>query len=191
MDMVQQILKGFQRILGFSLHFLEKGMDFQEFEERLWETMNSVGKDILRVVLEAKDEEIHRERDRNAFQVVRRSDQRTILTLFGDVTYRRTYYRKKNTREYRYLLDDQIGFGKKKRIDPLLEALVLERATELSYHKAGRNVLPQNQECTVNPEVVKRLVHNLRKDEEKEGKISKKRQKPAKKKLPYLFIEAA
>ena len=31
----------------------------------------------------------------------------------------------------------------------------------------------------------------MRKDEEKEGKISKKRQKPAKKKLPYLFIEAA
>jgi len=100
----------------------------------------------------------------------------------------RTSYRKKNTREYRYLLDDQIGFGKKKRIDPLLEALVLERAAELSYHKAGRNVLPQNQECTVSPEVVKRLVHNLRKDEEKEGKISKKRQKPAKKKLPF-FIE--
>jgi len=89
MDMVQQILKGFQRILGLSLHFLEKGMDFQEFEERLWETMNSVGKDILRVVLEAKDEEIHRERDRTSFQVVRRSDPRTILTLFGDVTLRK------------------------------------------------------------------------------------------------------
>jgi len=39
-------------------------------------------------------------------------------------------------------------------------------------------------------EVVKRLVHNLRKNGEKEGKISEKRQKPAKKKLPYLFIEA-
>jgi len=36
--------------------------------------------------------------------------------------------------------------------------------------------------------VVKRLVHNLRKDEEKEGKISEKRQKPVKKKLPF-FIE--
>jgi len=61
-------------------------MDFQEFAEKLWETMNSVGR--LRVVLEAKDEEIHRERDRTSFQVVRRSDPRTILTLFGDVTSR-------------------------------------------------------------------------------------------------------
>jgi len=74
----------------------------------------------------------------------------------------RTSYRKKNTREYQYLLDDQVGFGKKKRIDPLLKALVLERATELSSQKAGRAILPQNQECTVSPEVVKRLVHNLR-----------------------------
>jgi len=164
-------------------------MDFQEFEEKLWETTNGVGR--LRVVLEARDEEIHREGDRNAFQVVRRKDQRTILTLFGDVTSRSTYHRKKNTWEYRYLLDDQIGFGKKKRIDPLLEALVLERATELSSQRAGRAILPQNQKLTVSPEVVKRLVHNLRKDEKKEGKISEKRQKPAKKKLPYLFIEAA
>jgi len=84
--MLQQILKGFQRILECSLHFLEKGMDFQEFAEKLWETMNSVGR--LRVALEAKDEEIHQERDRTSFQVVRRSDPRTILTLFGDVPSR-------------------------------------------------------------------------------------------------------
>jgi len=86
-DIVQQIFKGCQRILELSLHFLEKRMNFQEFEERLWETMNGVGR--LRVVLEAKDEEIHRERDRTSFQVVRKNDQRTILTLFGDVTSRK------------------------------------------------------------------------------------------------------
>jgi len=101
----------------------------------------------------------------------------------------RTSYRKKNTQEYRYLLDDQIGFGKKKRIDPLLKALVLERATELSSQKAGRNVLPQNQECTVSPEVVKRLVHNLRKGKgEKEG-IPERRRQPTQKKLLSLVIE--
>jgi hypothetical protein len=74
-------------------------MDFQEFAEKLWETMNSVGR--LRVVLEAKDEEIHRERDRTSFQVVRRSDPRTILTLFGDVTLRKDLLQAEDTREYR------------------------------------------------------------------------------------------
>jgi hypothetical protein len=101
----------------------------------------------------------------------------------------RTSYRKKNTREYRYLLDDQIGFGKKKRIDPLLKALVLERATELSSQKAGRNVLPQNQECTVSPEVVKRLVHHLREEEKKAEEIPEKKWQPTQKKLLSLVIE--
>jgi hypothetical protein len=96
----------------------------------------------------------------------------------------RTSYKHEDTRESLHLLDGQIGFRKKERIDPLLKALILERATELSSQKAGRVILPQNQELTVSPEVVKRLVHHLRKDEEKEGKISEKRQKPAKKRFP-------
>jgi len=57
------------------------------------------------------------------------------------------------------------------------------------YQKARRDILPRNWELTVSPEVAKRLVHNLRKDEEKE-EISEKKLKPAKKKLPYLFIKA-
>jgi hypothetical protein len=101
----------------------------------------------------------------------------------------RTSYKHEDTREYLHLLDDQIGFGKKKRIDPLLKALVLERATELSSQKAGREILPQNQELTVSPEVVKRLVHNLRKGKgEKEG-IPERRRQPTQKKLLSLVIE--
>jgi len=87
----------------------------------------------------------------------------------------RTSYKHEDTRESLHLLDDQIGFGKKKRIDPLLKALILERATELSSQKAGRAILPQNQELTVSPEVVKRLVHHLRKEEKKAEEIPEKK----------------
>jgi len=143
MDMLQQTLKGFQRILECSLHFLEKGVDFQEFEEKLWETMT------------------------------------TILILFGDVTYRRTYYKHRDTKEYLHLLDDQIGFGKKKRIDPLLEALVLERTTELSYQKAGRDIFLKNQEPTFGPETKKkpRLLAKLVYVHEGKGAVSSGRVK--------------
>ena len=83
----------------------------------------------------------------------------------------------------------RLVLGRRKRIDPLLKALILERATELSSQKAGRNVLPQNQELTVSPEVVKRLVHHLREDEEKEGEIPEKKWQPTQKKLLSLVIE--
>ncbi|WP_369018236.1 hypothetical protein QBE54_10980 [Thermatribacter velox] len=59
MNIVQQILKGFQRMLEVSLELLEKGINFQEFEEKLWEIMHSTGKDILKAVLEARDQEIY------------------------------------------------------------------------------------------------------------------------------------
>ena len=62
MNIVQQILKGFQRVMEISLHSLEKGMNFQEFEEKLWEVMNGMGKDILKAVLEARDQEIRKEK---------------------------------------------------------------------------------------------------------------------------------
>jgi hypothetical protein len=39
--------------------------------------------------------------------------------------------------------------------------------------------------------VAKRLVHNLRRGKGEEEEIPKGKRQPAKKKLPYLFIEAA
>jgi len=60
--MLQHIFKGCQRVLAVSCHFLKKRMNSQEFAERLWETMNGMGRDILRVVRDAEDEGIHRER---------------------------------------------------------------------------------------------------------------------------------
>ncbi|WP_438315250.1 hypothetical protein ACP6EK_08355 [Candidatus Caldatribacterium sp. SIUC1] len=92
------------------------------------------------------------------------------LTLFGDVASRRTCYRKKKTREYRYLLDDQVGL-----------ALVLERATELSYQRA---ILPQNKECTVSSEVVKQLVHNKRTGRPLQVPLRKLGRNPECQKLP-------
>lgn len=78
----------FERMPEEFLELLEKGVNFQGSEKRLWETMRSIGKDILEVVLEAKDQEIYREKTRiESFKVICREDLRTILTLFGDLDF--------------------------------------------------------------------------------------------------------
>ncbi|HON84062.1 MAG TPA: ISLre2 family transposase [Caldisericia bacterium] len=190
--MVQHILKGFQRVMEITLHSLEKEMNFQEFEEKLWEIMNGLGKDILKAVLEARDQEIWQEKERRfTWEVVRKNNSRTILTLFGDVTYRRTYYRNKSTGEYLHLLDEQAGFKKRRRIDPLLEALIVEKAIDCSYQKAGREILSEHQEKAVSPEVVKRLIHNLTKEEAgEEDLLETGKNSIRKKRCEYLFVEA-
>jgi hypothetical protein len=150
--------------------------------EKLWETMNSVGR--LRVILEAKDEEIHRERDRTSFQVVWRSDPRTILTLFGDVLSRENLLPEEEHPGVPIPPRWPDWFWEEEKDWPFVKALILERATELSSQKAGRVILPQNQECTVSPEVVKRLVHHLREEEKKAEEIPEKKWQPTQKKLP-------
>ncbi|NLJ39530.1 MAG: ISLre2 family transposase, partial [Candidatus Atribacteria bacterium] len=92
---------------------------------------------------------------------------------------------------YLHLLDEQAGFKKRRRIDPLLEALIVEKAIDCSYQKAGREILPKHPEGAVSPEVVKRLVHNLKKEEAGEEGLLDKGKEPIRKKCcQYLFIEA-
>lgn len=188
MNMVQQILRGCQKILETVCHFLEEGMTFQEFEEELWETMRGVGREILKVVLKAKDQEIRKDEKRKEHFEVVRKDERTILTLFGDVTYQRTYYRNRVTREYTHLLDSSTGWKKKRHIDPLLEAFLLEEATDASYRRAGKVILQEGRDLTVSPEVTKRLVHHL---ERVKPPLSREEGERVRRKFcPYLFIEA-
>lgn len=188
MNMVQQILRGCQKILETVCHFLEEGMTFQEFEEELWETMRGVGREILKVVLETKDQEIRKDEKRKEHFEVVRKDERTILTLFGDVTYQRTSYRNRVTREYTHLLDSSTGWKKKRHIDPLLEAFLLEEATDASYRRAGKVILQEGRDLTVSPEVTKRLVHHL---ERVKPPLSREEGEKVRRKFcPYLFIEA-
>jgi len=48
-----------------------------------------------------------------------------------------------------------MGFWEGKEDWPFFKALVLERATELSSQRAGRDILLKNQELTVSPELAK------------------------------------
>lgn len=59
--------------------FLKQGVNFQEFETRLWKAVHCLGKDIFTAVLEAKDGELWEKKE--AWEIVRRNDQGSVLTL--------------------------------------------------------------------------------------------------------------
>ena len=180
-------------------HNLGGEMDFLTFQEILGKDLNQLGKDILICVLETKDQYIleHKE-ERKDWEVVRRDDPKEILTIFGQVRYKRTYYRNPKTKQYAYLVDNYTGYKPKQRIDPLVKGEALDKAVELSYRKSGEEILPNNEEVTVSPEAVKEIIHDLKKEkfcadgennpEHLKGNQERKRDK--KKKCQFLFIEA-
>jgi len=137
MNIIYHSLKRFQKVIEAVCHHLEGKMDFLTFQETLRKELNQLGTGILIDVLEAKDQYIweHKE-ERKGWEVVRRDDNKEILTVFGQVRYRRTYYRNHKTKQYAYLVDTYTGYKPKQRIDPLVKGEALDKAIELSYRKS-------------------------------------------------------
>jgi len=192
MNIIYHSLKRFQKVIEAICHHLEGEMDFLTFQETLGKDLNQLGKDILADVLEAKDQYIweHKE-ERKDWEVVRRDDPKEILTIFGQMRYKRTYYRNHKTKQYAYLVDNYTGYKPKQRIDPLVKGEALDKAVELSYRKSGEEILPNNEEVTVSPEAVKEIIHDLKKEKFcADGENNQERKRDKKKKCQFLFIEA-
>jgi hypothetical protein len=73
------------------------------------------------------------------YQVERRGDARSLQTLVGEVSYRRTYY-KKASGGYEYLADKALGIVKFERVSAVLSQSLVETACEMSYRKASEYI---------------------------------------------------
>jgi len=63
---------------------------------------------------------------------------RTLLTVVGEVTVRRRLYRHCETGEYRFLLDEVLGWTARQRLSPRLLELCVSMSTELSFRQTSR-----------------------------------------------------
>lgn len=66
--------------------------------------------------------------------------KRTILTLFGEITYKRRYYYDKKYKDRFYFTDYFLNFPKRKYFDPFICAEICNEAASTSYSKSGKIV---------------------------------------------------
>lgn len=66
--------------------------------------------------------------------------QRTILTLFGEVTFKRRYYYDKKDNERFFFTDYFLNIPKRKYFDPFICANICEESSSSSYSKSGKIV---------------------------------------------------
>lgn len=72
-----------------------------------------------------------------------KNDSRTIYTIFGEITFTRTYYKYKNEDKYYYFIDDVLGLKKYDTYDPIIKAISIDDAVNnnpnnASYHSSIR-----------------------------------------------------
>lgn len=95
----------------------------------------------LVTALEQADLQFRKSDDRTQRYYVKQTRSRTISTLFGDITYRRTEYRDRSTGKPFIYVDEKIGLFRRERYDPVVCSLLYEQYSNCnSMIKAGQNI---------------------------------------------------
>ncbi|MCX7781991.1 MAG: UPF0236 family protein, partial [Negativicutes bacterium] len=117
MNIIRVIMPIFLSIVEMVLDTLSGKVDYQQFQQQLANKLNEVGCEIMKLVLQELDEQIKQDKSkRPGWQVCRTGDPKEIVTCFGVISYERTYYRHKTTRQYAYLVDEQAGYTPHMRV---------------------------------------------------------------------------
>lgn len=159
------------------------GQDMSRMAEMVYgvtEQVTKLGLSLIVEEVESYDELLRRRKDvRKGWYTVRR-DETTLATSLGDVVYKKTLFKHKETGAYSYLLDDLMGLKSHTRITGDAVARILDEAVESSYRKGGMNV--SITDGMVSKMTAMNKIHAL--------KFPKIQAAEEKKGVEYLYIDA-
>lgn len=119
--------------------FIQEGKDLADLVLGLREDIFDLARGVLKEVLEDMDQYLRADGVRKSSWEIVRKDPNTVLTLFGEVTYDRTYFKPKKGGKREYLVDRIVGIEPHDRVSTDVVINALEEATETSYRKGGEN----------------------------------------------------
>jgi len=144
-----------------------------EIEDELFRMTKAFIREIVKAYFELVDEAILKDktsRKQRGLVVERREDRRSLYTIFGDISFKRTYYFDKSHKKYVYPLDEALRLDKRQRLSKTVTVKLVETAGQVSYAKSSMNVT----EGELSRQTVKNKIHSLNLEALK-TKVPKKR----------------
>ncbi len=179
-EITKKITTGYTNILE---DLVNGSKDFSKFIVELKKVLDEVGTELSANSLELLDDIIRDSKSRkNEYRVQRRNDKKSIMTVFGEVSYCRTYYKSKKDGSYVYLSDEMVGIEPHDRKDMSYDAALIEESLDSSYQRTGETVAPT---MAVSKQTVLNTIRKLGKVENESAKIAE-----SKKEVKIIYIEA-
>lgn len=123
------------------IHWNPSSMNYASLIEEMDAKFHQLARDSLVELLENMDKQYRDSNTRKAIYYVKNTRQRSIVTLFGLVTYTRTEYQNKLTGECFCYVDRKLGLEKRIRYDPVVCCLAYEMyANHNSMIKVGKEL---------------------------------------------------
>lgn len=93
----------------------------------LQELFNDLSSDLIKEFIEAVDLEFkNSEKRKERFYINKSNVKRSIVTIFGEITFHRTLYQDKYTNEYYNYIDDVPGLEAYKTYDPIVREILIQ-----------------------------------------------------------------
>ncbi len=184
-EVVEKIIYDYEEIVKDLIENVVKGHgDISESIRNLAKSLDEAGVELVKGMLETVDDIVRKSKNRNkmGYNIERRNEKKTLITIFSDVNYTRTYYRNKKDGSYAYLSDEALGIEPYNRMDLSFKAKLVENSLDLSYRKSGERA---SESTKVTDQTVMNTIRELSRVDNNLVEI-----KEEKKDIDIIFIEA-
>ena len=173
----QFCIKNFEKLED---EFLKNPENFAEYVFGLTDLLCKFGTEMLRDSLETMDRMLCESTFRRKSWTIEAHHTKTLVTSLGDVTFQKTLFLNKQTKQRAYLLDQILGLEPKQRLTEDAAARMLEEAVQTSYQRGAQQVSLGTQ---VSRQTVKNKIHALKFPPAAQTSEPKK-------KVDWLYIDA-
>lgn len=139
---MENILHDFNKnVISLMSEFLKNSIiegGLSNFTDDLNDKLMKLGYDLTKFALEYAEEIIFNLKERKKEFESLEKDNRKIITIFGEIDFKRRYYLDKEKNERVYLLDEYFKIAPKERLLENVETRLIEEAIETNYEKAGK-----------------------------------------------------
>lgn len=141
---MENILHDFEeKVISLMTNFLKSSMEtggLSDFTDNLMDDLMQLGYDLTKFSLEYAEDIIFKIKERKKQFESLEKDNRKIVSIFGEIDFKRRYYIDKKNNERVYLLDEYFKIAPNERLVENVETKLIEEAIETNYEKAGKSV---------------------------------------------------
>ena len=163
-----------ENVINLIAEFLKNSImegGLSNFTDNLNDRLMKLGYDLTKFVLEYAEEIIFKLKERKKEFGSLEIDDRKIISIFGEIDFKRRYYIDKSTNERVYLLDEYFKIAPKERLLENVETNLIKEAIETNYEKAGKVV---SYKTEISKQTVMNKISELKINLEEEKEVTKR-----------------
>lgn len=180
---IQKIYEKNNKILKEGLKDVLNGADVSTLTGAIKDFTDILEKELFsEIVTQIENLVFEDSKRKNEYEAVRFAEK-SLITKNGKAKFERRYYKDNKTGENVCLTDNVLGLEKGERIDKKVKAELIQKASEQSYSKSGKLVIPEMEISSTT------VMRNVRKNEWKINIEERKEEEKIKAKNIFIQVD--